>query len=158
MDLCNRRDVSLLSSRSSPTPSLFRHHTCLPLTRKPPSPVPLPTMGAAALHRRATGSPFADPSPQRQGLGGWRTPPPVRDGCSTKGPQGGRPSQAGACSAKPPGNSPVYQPRRGGARDRSPEPAAFTFQPGTHFQNFVLKNFFCPVVRPLVPVLPVHVF
>ena len=77
MDLCNRRDVSLLSSRSSPAPSLFRLHTCLPpLTRKPPSPVPLPTMGAAALHRRATGSPFADPSPQRQGLGGWRTPPP----------------------------------------------------------------------------------
>jgi hypothetical protein len=34
--------------------------------------------------------------------------------------------------------------------------SAPAFEPGTHFQNYVLENYFCPVVRPLNPSLPAH--
>lgn len=76
--------------------------------------------------------------------------------CSTKCPHG-RSAGTDASSTKATvTKSSSFLVGRGVLEEWNLDDAALVFRPGMHFQNFVLENYLCPVVRPLVPALPSH--
>jgi hypothetical protein len=80
------------------------------------------------------------------------------DGCSTICPQGYGSCNTGAPSAVWALNGPGHRQPHWRLGDRRNEHATFVFEPGTHFQNIVLENYFCPVVRPLLSALSLYAF